>query len=73
MQEIEHDEQPELLIAHSIVYEATRANVDGYKQSPLGTHAFQGVDVSARADIAAAAAIAGHFTDIRTWNFKEKS
>jgi dipeptide transport system substrate-binding protein len=45
MQEIEHDEQPELLIAHSIVYEATRANVEGYKQSPLGTHAFQGVDV----------------------------
>jgi dipeptide transport system substrate-binding protein len=45
MQEIEHDEQPELLIAHSIVYEATRANVDGYKQSPLGTHAFQGVDL----------------------------
>jgi len=45
MQEIEHDEQPELLLAHSIVYEATRSNVEGYKQSPLGTHAFQGVDV----------------------------
>ncbi|MBV8473106.1 MAG: ABC transporter substrate-binding protein, partial [Hyphomicrobiales bacterium] len=45
MQEIEHDEAPELLIAHSIVYEATRANVIGYKQSPLGTHTFEGVDI----------------------------
>ncbi len=45
MQEIEHDEQPELLIAHSTVYEAIRANVTGYKQSPLGTHIFTGVDV----------------------------
>jgi dipeptide transport system substrate-binding protein len=45
MQEIEHDEQPELLVAHSIVYEAMRANVEGYKQSPLGTHAFEGVDL----------------------------
>jgi dipeptide transport system substrate-binding protein len=45
MQEIEHDDEPELLIAHSIVYEATRANVVGYKQSPIGTHAFNGVDV----------------------------
>ena len=45
MQEIEHDEAPELLLAHSIVSEAMRANVEGYKQSPLGTHAFEGVDV----------------------------
>jgi dipeptide transport system substrate-binding protein len=45
MQEIEHDEQPELLIAHSIVYEATRANVTGYKQSPFGRHTFEGVDI----------------------------
>ena len=45
MQEIEHEEAPELLIAHSIVSEATRANVEGYKQSPLGTHMFQGVDI----------------------------
>ena len=45
MQEIEHDEAPELLIAHSTVYEATRANVEGYKQSPLGTHIFEGVDL----------------------------
>jgi dipeptide transport system substrate-binding protein len=43
MQEIEHDEQPELLLAHSTVYEAMRANVKGYKQSPLGTHIFEGV------------------------------
>jgi dipeptide transport system substrate-binding protein len=45
MQEIEHDEQPELLLAHSTVFEAMRANVTGYKQSPLGTHAFEGVDI----------------------------
>ena len=45
MQEIEHDEAPELLIAHSTVFEAMRANVTGYKQSPLGTHTFEGVDV----------------------------
>lgn len=43
MQQIEHDEQPELLLAHSTVYEAMRANVTGYKQSPLGTHIFEGV------------------------------
>jgi dipeptide transport system substrate-binding protein len=45
MQEIERDEAPELLLAHSTVYEATRANVTGYKQSPLGTHIFEGVDL----------------------------
>ena len=45
MQEIEHDEAPELLLAHSIVFEAMRSNVTGYKQSPLGTHAFEGVDI----------------------------
>jgi dipeptide transport system substrate-binding protein len=45
MQEIEHDEAPELLVAHSTVYEAMRSNVTGYKQSPLGTHAFEGVDI----------------------------
>ena len=45
MQEIERDEAPELLLVHSTVYEATRANVVGYKQSPLGTHMFEGVDL----------------------------
>jgi dipeptide transport system substrate-binding protein len=45
MQEIEHAEAPELLLAHSIVFEAMRSNVTGYKQSPLGTHAFEGVDL----------------------------
>ena len=45
MQQIEHDEAPELLLAHSIVSEVTRANVTGYKMSPLGTHIFEGVDV----------------------------
>jgi dipeptide transport system substrate-binding protein len=45
MQEIEHDEAPEFLIAHSTVFEVMRANVTGYKQSPLGAHSFEGVDV----------------------------
>jgi hypothetical protein len=27
------------------VFEAMRSNVTGYKQSPLGTHAFEGVDI----------------------------
>jgi dipeptide transport system substrate-binding protein len=45
MQEIEHEEAPEFLIAHSTVFEAMRANVAGYKQSPLGTHTFEGVDI----------------------------
>ncbi len=45
MQQIEHDEAPELLIAHSTVFETMRANVTGYKQSPLGTHMFEGVDL----------------------------
>jgi dipeptide transport system substrate-binding protein len=45
MQEIEHDEAPEVLIGHSIVFEATRANVTGYKQSPFGAHTFEGVDI----------------------------
>jgi dipeptide transport system substrate-binding protein len=45
MQEIEHEEAPEVLVAHSIVSEAMRSNVVGYKQSPLGTHAFEGVDL----------------------------
>ena len=29
----------------NVVYVATRANVTGYKQSPLGTHMFEGVDI----------------------------
>jgi len=45
MQEIEHEEAPELLVAHSTVFEAMRAGVTGYKQSPLGTHEFEGVDL----------------------------
>ncbi|MBV9219755.1 MAG: ABC transporter substrate-binding protein [Methylobacteriaceae bacterium] len=45
MQVIEHDEAPNFLIAHSIVYEAMRKEVVGFKQSPLGAHEFQGVDL----------------------------
>ena len=45
MQEIEHDEAPDFKIAHSVVYEAMRKKVTGYKQSPFGTHEFEGVDI----------------------------
>ena len=45
MQVIEHEEAPDMKIAHSIVYEAMRKEVVGFKQSPLGSHEFQGVDV----------------------------
>ena len=45
MQVIEHEEAPDLKIAHSVVFEAMRKDVTGYKQSPLGAHQFKGVDV----------------------------
>jgi dipeptide transport system substrate-binding protein len=45
MQVIEHEEAPDMKIAHSIVYEAMRKGVTGYKQSPLAAHRFNGVDV----------------------------
>ena len=45
MQVIEHDEAPDMKIAHSIVFEAMRKEVTGFKQSPLGSHEFQGVEV----------------------------
>jgi dipeptide transport system substrate-binding protein len=45
MQVIEHDEAPDMKIAHSIVYEAMRKEEDGYKQGPLGAHDFRGVDI----------------------------
>jgi dipeptide transport system substrate-binding protein len=45
MQQIEHDDAPDFKIAHSVVYEAMRKEVTGYKQSPFGSHQFNGVDV----------------------------
>jgi dipeptide transport system substrate-binding protein len=45
MQAIEHEDAPDMKIAHSVVYEAMRANVEGFKQSPFGAHHFNGVDV----------------------------
>jgi dipeptide transport system substrate-binding protein len=45
MQVIEHEEAPDLKLAHSIVYETMRKEVEGYQQSPLGAHHFKGVDV----------------------------
>jgi dipeptide transport system substrate-binding protein len=46
MQAIEHEEAPDFKIAHSIVYETMRKEVTGFKQSPLGSHEFQGVDIA---------------------------
>ncbi len=45
MQVIENEEAPDLKIAHSVVFEVMRKGVTGYKQSPLGDHHFEGVDV----------------------------
>jgi dipeptide transport system substrate-binding protein len=43
MQAIEREEVPDYKIAHSVVYEAMRKEVTGYKQSPFGSHQFNGV------------------------------
>jgi dipeptide transport system substrate-binding protein len=43
MQAIEHEEAPDFKIAHSVVYEVMRKEVTGYKQSPFGSHQFNGV------------------------------
>ena len=45
MQQIEHDDAPDMKIAHSVVYEVMRKEVTGYKQSPFGSHQFNGVDL----------------------------
>ena len=45
MQVIEHEEAPDMKLAHSVVYEAMRKEVEGYKQGPLGAHHFKGVDL----------------------------
>jgi dipeptide transport system substrate-binding protein len=45
MQLIEKEEAPDMKIAHSVVYETMRNEVEGYKQGPLGAHHFKGVDV----------------------------
>ena len=45
MQVIAKEEAPDLTLAHSIVYEAMRKEVEGFKQGPLGSHHFKGVDV----------------------------
>jgi dipeptide transport system substrate-binding protein len=46
MQVIEHEEAPDMKIAHSTVYEALSARVTGFKQSPFGRHEFTGVDIN---------------------------
>jgi dipeptide transport system substrate-binding protein len=45
MQVIEKEEAPDFKLAHSVVYEAMRKEVEGYKQSPFGAHQFNGVSV----------------------------
>jgi dipeptide transport system substrate-binding protein len=44
-QVIAHDEAPWFTIAHSVVYEPIRKEVNGYKVSPFGRHEFQKVDL----------------------------
>jgi dipeptide transport system substrate-binding protein len=43
MQAIEREEAPDFKIAHSVVFEVMRKEVEGYKQSPFATHEFKGV------------------------------
>jgi dipeptide transport system substrate-binding protein len=43
MQAIAHEDAPAMNIAHSVVYEVMRKEVEGFKQSPLGSHQFNGV------------------------------
>jgi dipeptide transport system substrate-binding protein len=45
MQVIENQDAPDLKIAHSVVYEVMRKEVTGYKQSPFGSHQFNGVEL----------------------------
>ena len=45
MQVVEHDQEPVLNIAHSVVFLPMRKTVTGYVMSPLGTHEFDHVDV----------------------------
>ena len=45
MQVIQHDNEPMLTIAHSVVFMPMRKNVTGYTMSPLGTHEFYNVDL----------------------------
>jgi dipeptide transport system substrate-binding protein len=45
MQLIQHDEEPVMNIAHSLVYEPISSKVVGFKMSPLGRNQFDGVDL----------------------------
>lgn len=45
MQTIMHDEEPQLEIAHSVVYVPVRKNVSDFRISPLGRFQFDGVDL----------------------------
>lgn len=45
MQVYENEQAPNFKIAHSVVHEAMRKEVSGYKQSPFGSHQFNGVEL----------------------------
>ena len=45
MQVIEHDEEPVMNIAHSVVYQPMSKEVVDFKMSPLGRNQFDGVDL----------------------------
>ncbi|MFM2482268.1 ABC transporter substrate-binding protein [Celerinatantimonas sp. YJH-8] len=45
-QQIFKEQAPWVTIAHSVVYEPVRSNVEGYKVDPFGKHIFYGVSLS---------------------------
>jgi dipeptide transport system substrate-binding protein len=45
MQVIMKEDAPDMTLAHSVVFEATRAEVVGWKISPFGRHEFYGIDM----------------------------
>ena len=45
MQQIQHDEEPVMNIAHSVVFTPVSAKVVDFKMSPLGRYQFDGVDL----------------------------
>ncbi len=45
MQVIEKEDAADFKIAHSVVYEVMRKELTGYKQSPFGSHQFNGVEL----------------------------
>ena len=45
-QKVFKEQAPWATIAHSVVFMPMRKNVTGYKMDPLGSHRFDGVDIT---------------------------